>query len=148
MLTADGRRFDPLILISAKGVFSMNRTKPGFLALILLFGATLLVPMHRSDIAGAAPAWMDHLTIVQLFNSPTDYRWQGTWDPVYDYDWQRHYNYNCAFVRDCDRCAARDYDRDVVHSCLLCTVPDRGRCDLSPYSNYYRCDLFSCGWVR
>ncbi len=155
----------------------MNRTRLGFLGLILFLGAGFLGPAHLTGIAGAAPAWMGDLSVVQMLDSPNDYTWMGTWDPIYDYDWQRHYNTayvrvcdHCA-VRDCDRCAVRDYardcdrcavraydscdrcaahyyDRSAARDCDLCAARYYDRCDSHPYATDYRCDLFGCGWVR
>ena len=119
----------------------MNGTKLGFLGLIVFLGATLLVPSHFTGIAQAAPAWMSNLTIVQMLDSPSDYKWMATWNPVLDYDWQSHYN--VAYVSACDRCAARDCDvcatcarsRDVCATCTrsydVCATCDR---------NYDSCD--------
>jgi hypothetical protein len=155
----------------------MNDTRLVFLGLILLLGATFPVSAHSADVVRPAPAWMSNLTVVQMLESPNDYRWMGTWDPVYDYDWNRHYgvvyvrdcdacatcagNYNrcaaCAGNYDsCDRCAARYWDRSAARDCDLCAARDNGRCDRCvvrdldryPYSSDYRCDLFGCGWVR
>jgi len=136
----------------------MNGTRLGFLGLILLFGATFLVPLHITDIAQAAPAWMGDLTVVQMLDSPNDYRWMGTWNPAYDYDWQRHYRVTqvrdcdrCS-VRDhdvcatcdrnydsCDRCAARYYDRSSARDCDLCAARYDTRCDRCGVRDYDRC---------
>ena len=69
----------------------MNDTRLVFLGLILLLSATFPVSAHSADVGRPAPAWMSDLTVVQMLDSPNDYRWMGTWDPVYDYDWHRHY---------------------------------------------------------
>jgi hypothetical protein len=132
--------------ISVTRRISMNGTRVGFLGLILLFGAAFLVPANLTGIARAAPAWMGDLAVVQMLDSPSDYRWMGTWDPVYDYDWQRHYS--TAYVRDCDRCAVRYYDRSAARDCDRCAAHYSDRCDSYPYATDYRCDLFGCGWVR
>ncbi len=153
----------------------MNDTRLVFLGLFLLLSATFVVPAHSADTARPAPAWMSNLTVVQMLDSPEDYRWMGTWDPVYDYNWQRHYG--VVYVRDCDRCAlrncdrcatcagnydscdrcaARYWDRSAARDCDLCAARDYGRCDRCvvrdldryPYASDYRCDLFGCGWVR
>ena len=124
----------------------MNDTRLVFLGLILFLSATFLVPARSTDAARPAPAWMSNLTVVQMLDSPNDYRWMGTWDPVYDYDWQRHYS--TVYVRDCDRCAVRYYDRSAVRDWDLCAARYSDRCDSYPYANDYRCDLFGCGWVR
>ncbi len=97
----------------------MNGIRLGFLGLILIFGATFLVPAHFTAIVQAAPAWMGDLTVVQMLDSPNDYRWMGTWDPGYDYDWHRHYG--VTYVRDCDRRAVRDCDVCATHDvCATC----------------------------
>ncbi len=109
----------------------MNGTRLGFLGLIVFLGATLLVPAHFTGIAQAAPAWMSDLTVVQMLDSPSDYKWMATWNPVLDYDWQSHYG--VVYVNACDRCAARDYD--VCATCGrspdVCATCDRSydRCD-------------------
>jgi hypothetical protein len=36
-------------------------------------------------------SWMDSLVVSQVFDNPNDYKWQGSWEPRYDPDWQRHY---------------------------------------------------------
>ncbi len=51
-------------------------------------------------------SWMDNLAVVQLFHSPNDYKWQGSWDPRYDADWQQKYcrDYDRAGGAVCQRC--------------------------------------------
>ncbi|MGA2403674.1 MAG: hypothetical protein ABSG91_18525 [Syntrophobacteraceae bacterium] len=133
----------------------MNGRKPGLFALIFLFGATLLVPAFLTDIASAQCTWLDNLTIVQGIYNPNDYKWQGTWDPRFDPDWQAHYG--VTYARDCDRCersAVRDCDdcgHRAVRDCDRCghnAVRDCDRCARSPDVSGFRCDLYGCAWVR
>jgi hypothetical protein len=115
----------------------MNDTRLVFLGLILFLSATFPVSAHSADVGRPAPAWMSDLTVVQMLDSPNDYRWMGTWDPVYDYDWHRHYG--VVYVRDCDRCAVRDCNRCAVRDCNRCAVRDCDRCATCA-ANYDSCD--------
>jgi hypothetical protein len=55
----------------------------------------------------ASSSWMDNLTVVQLFNSSNDSKWEGTWDPRFDADWQRDY---CAPPRILIPSSKLDFD--------------------------------------
>jgi hypothetical protein len=127
------------------GVIHMPGKKFGFLALTFILVSAVVVPTLLTDIASAERSVVNSLTVVQLFGNPSDYRWQGSWDPRFDSDWQTHYrniNARDCDVR-CDRCAAGDFDR-----CDRCAVRDCDRCQRCPSVSDYRCDLFGCGWVR
>jgi len=123
-----------LLTLRFYGVIYMSGKKFGFLALTFILVSAVLVPALLTDIASAERSIVNSLTTVQMFGNPSDYRWQGTWDPRFDYDWQTHYrnvNARDCEVR-CDRCAVRDFDR----------------CERCASVSGYRCDLFGCGWVR
>ncbi len=92
----------------------MPGKKFGFLALIFIFTASVLIPALRTDIAAAQCSWMDNLSVVQSLNYPNDYRWQGNRDPRYDPDWQTHYgntshdyNLRCCLEYGCPACGLR-----------------------------------------
>ncbi len=73
----------------------MSGSKLIFFPLILMLGAAMLVPAlsvkSTSQSMIRQVEWMDDLTVIQLFNNPNDYKWQGTWDPRWDPDWQMHH---------------------------------------------------------
>jgi hypothetical protein len=71
----------------------MRGAKLGLFALMFFLVAPVVVMAHFGDTCSpySAGSRMDNLTIVQLFDSPNDNKWQGSWDPRYDADWQRHY---------------------------------------------------------
>ncbi len=100
----------------------MNGRKLGTSALIFLFGATLLVPALITDIASAQNSWMNNVFTFQSFDNLNDNKWEGTWDPQYDSDWQAHYGTACP--HDCDLCERNS----------------------SP--SHFRCGLYGCAWVR
>jgi len=121
----------------------MSGKKFGFLlALTFILASTGVVPALLTGTASAECLVVNSLTAVQLFDTPNDYKWQGTWDPRFDADWQSHYG--ITYVRDCDagcdRCGVRDCDRPVVRDCDSCKP--------CPLVSGYRCDLYSCAWVR
>jgi hypothetical protein len=86
----------------------MRGTKLGLFVLMFFFVAPVVITAYSGDTCSqySAGSWMDNLTIVQFFNSPNDNKWQGSWDPRFDADWQRH---NC-----------RDYDRAGEPVCQRC----------------------------
>ncbi len=115
----------------------------GFLlALTFILASTGVVPALLTGTASGERSVVNCLTAVQLFHTPNDYKWQGTWDPRFDADWQTHYG--VTYVRDCDTscnsCNVRDCDRPVVRDCDSCKP--------CPLVSGYRCDLYSCAWVR
>ncbi|MGO9017192.1 MAG: hypothetical protein ACLQVJ_02465 [Syntrophobacteraceae bacterium] len=120
----------------------MSGKKFGFLALAFVLVSAVFVPALLTGIASSECSVVNSLTVVQLFHTPNDYKWQGNWDPRFDNDWQTHYG--ITYVRDCDarcdRCDVRDNDRSVARDCDRCTP--------CPSITGYRCDLFSCAWVR
>ena len=71
----------------------MRGAKLGLFALMFFLVAPVVVTSYSGDTCSpySEGSWMDDLTVVQLFNSPNDYKWEGSWDPRYDADWQRHY---------------------------------------------------------
>jgi hypothetical protein len=71
----------------------MRGVKLSLFALMFFFVAPVMAATYSDNTCSphSAGSWMDDLTIVQLFNAPNDYKWQGTWDPRYDADWQRDY---------------------------------------------------------
>lgn len=130
----------------------MPGKKIGFLlALTFILVSAGLVPALLTDIASAECSAVKSLTAVQLFNNQNDYRWQGSWDPRFDSDWQTHYR--ISYVRDCD---VRDHDRSASRDCDRCAVGDNDRnaardcdrCQRCAEVSDYRCDLFGCGWIR
>lgn len=76
--------------------------------LMFVFVAPVAVAAFSCDTCSpySAGSWMDKLTVVQLFDSPSDYKWQRSWDPRYDADWQHKY--------------CRDYDRPGGAVCERC----------------------------
>jgi len=95
----------------------MPGKKFGALAVIFIIATTVLIPVLRIDVASAQCSWMDSLTVVQLFDNPHDYRWQGSWTPRYDPDWQAHYGNT-----------SRDYDVrcDLEYGCPTCGLMQTG----------------------
>ena len=89
----------------------------GASALIFIIAAAVLFPVLWPGIASAQCSWMDSLTVVQLFDNPHDYRWQESWNPRYDPDWQTHYGNT-----------SRDYDVrcDLAYGCPTCGLPQTG----------------------
>jgi len=71
----------------------MRGAKLGLFALMFFLVAPVMVTTYSYNTCSpySAGSWMDELTVVQLFNSPNDYKWEGTWDPRHDADWQRDY---------------------------------------------------------
>ena len=71
----------------------MRGAKLGLFSLMFFFVAPVVVMAHFGDtcLPYSAGSWMNNLTIVQLFDSPNDNKWQGSWDPRDDADWQREY---------------------------------------------------------
>ena len=85
----------------------MRGVKLSLVALMFFLVAPVMVTTYSDNTCSpySAGSWMDDLTIVQLFNSPNDYKWQGTWNPRYDADWQREYcDYDRAGGAVCQRC--------------------------------------------
>jgi len=86
----------------------MRGAKLGLFALMFFLVAPVMVTTYSDNTCSpySAGSWMDNLTIVQLFDGPNDYKWQGTWDPRYDADWQRNYcrDYDRAGRAVCERC--------------------------------------------
>jgi len=120
----------------------MPGKKFGLLALTFILVSAVLVPALLTDIASAECSVVNCLTVVQLFYNPNDYKWQGSWDPRFDPDWQTHYGTTNVRDRDvgCDRCAAGDYERNAARDCDSC----------KPCASIsgYRCDLYVCAWTR
>jgi hypothetical protein len=71
----------------------MRGAKLGLFVLMFFLVAPVVVTAYSGDacVPYSAGSWMDNLTVVQLFDSPNDNKWQGAWDPRYDADWQRDY---------------------------------------------------------
>jgi len=81
----------------------MSGKRLGASALIFIIAAAVLFPVLWTGIASAQCSWMDSLTVVQLFDNPHDYRWEGDWNPRYDPDWQNHYgSTSCDYDVRCD----------------------------------------------
>ena len=89
----------------------MTGKRFGALTLVVFVAAAVPIPALMTDIASAQCSWMDSLTVTQLFNNPHDYRWEGSWDPKFDPDWQAHYGN-----------PSRDYDVrcDLEYGCPTC----------------------------
>jgi hypothetical protein len=87
----------------------MRGAKLGLFALMFFLVAPVVVTSYSGDTcspySAGSGSWMDDLTVVQMFNRPNE-RWEGSWDPRYDADWQRHY--------------CRDYDRAGEPVCQRC----------------------------
>jgi hypothetical protein len=67
----------------------MRGAKLGLFVLIFFLVAPVVVTAHCYDTflpPYSASSWMDNLTVVQLFNSSNDYKWQGSWNPGFDAD--------------------------------------------------------------
>jgi len=94
------------------GVIAMLYKRFGFASFVFIVAATVIIPAVLTDAASAQGSWVNCLWIVQLFNSPADYRWMGDWDPRFDPDFQAHY---CGVKpSECDvRC-------DLEFSCQAC----------------------------
>jgi len=121
----------------------MNGTKLGFFSVIILFGATLVASALSTDIATAGNSSMNNPSVVRLLDNQYGYRGIGTSEPRLDTGGPVQYRnvgmFPCS--GDCGRCAVRDYDRDA--SARDCDCPSR-----CPFVSGYRCDLYSCRWVR
>jgi len=119
----------------------MNGTTLGLFAVIFLFGATLAAPALSTDIALAGNSSMNNPSVVRLLDY--GYGGTGTSGPRLNTGWQAPYR-PVGMSRcngDCGRCAARDCDRGA-------SARDCDCCSLCPFISGYRCDLYSCGWVR
>src|SRR5271157_2899463 len=99
----------------------MPGKKFGFLALTFILVSAVLVPALFTDIASAQRSIVNSLTVVQMFGNPSDYRWQGSWDPRFDPDWQTHYrNIN---ARDCEvRCDLFGCGWVRYYGCAACGI--------------------------
>jgi hypothetical protein len=71
----------------------MPGSKLGLFVLVFILVAPVVVSAYSCDNSSSSSdaSWMDRMTVFQLFDNPSDYKWQGAWDPRYDSDWQRHY---------------------------------------------------------
>jgi hypothetical protein len=61
---------------------------------VLLTIFTITALLGSAALAGAASAqcsWVDCLSISRMLNNPNDYKWEGSWDPRFDEDWQVNY---------------------------------------------------------
>jgi hypothetical protein len=97
----------------------------GALALILIVTTVVLAPALRAGIASAQCSWMDSLTVAQLFDNPHDYRWEVSWTPRYDPDWQTYYGSPSPFY---------DVRCDLAYGCPTCGLGQTGSpgCRLLP----------------
>jgi hypothetical protein len=86
----------------------MRGVKLSLFALMFFLVAPVMVTTYSDDTCSpySAGSWMDNLAIVQLFNTPNDYKWEGTWNPRYDAKWQREHcrDYDLAGRAVCQRC--------------------------------------------
>jgi hypothetical protein len=86
----------------------MHGVKLSLFVLMFFLVAPVMATTYSNNtcLPYSASSWMADLTIVKLFNSPNDYKWQGTWNPRYDADWQRDYcrDYDPAGDAVCQRC--------------------------------------------
>jgi hypothetical protein len=126
----------------------MPGKKFGFLALTFILMSAVVVPALLTDIAYAECSVLNSVTAVQLFHNPNDYRWQGSWDPRLDFDWQTRYGtyrVSSCDVIDTGRSAARDTDRSAARDTDRSAARD---CDRRGSVSGYRCDLWGCDWTR
>jgi hypothetical protein len=119
----------------------MNGTTSGIFAVVLFFGASILVPAFSTDVASAENSTTFNLSVVRLLDNQYRQSSTGTWGPGFDAGRPAHYRSVAASQCNggCNRCAVRNYDRDASA---------RDCCSLCPFVSGYRCDLYSCGWVR
>ena len=86
----------------------MRGVKLSLFVIMFLLVAPVMVTTHSGNNCSpySGDSWIDNLAVVQLFDTPNDYKWQGTWDPRYDADWQRNYcrDYDRAGRAVCERC--------------------------------------------
>jgi hypothetical protein len=70
-----------------------------FALMFVLVAPVVVAAQYPGDTCSPShhTSWMDDLVVSQVFDNPNDYKWQGSWEPRYDPDWQGHY--------------CRDYDR-------------------------------------
>jgi hypothetical protein len=71
----------------------MPGARLGLFALVFFIVAQGAVAAYCADASSPSSdaSWMSGLTVYQMFNSPNDYKWERSWDPRYDADWQRHF---------------------------------------------------------